>query len=50
MKNEKTVNEVIDNINEELSRPVIGAPSIHSPHQRVKEDYNDKYEDEIKND
>lgn len=43
---EKTVEEVIDNIDKELNRPVIGAPAIHSPHQLVKEDYNDQYEDE----
>ena len=42
----KTIDEVLDNIEEELSRPVIGAPSIHSMHQRVKSDYNDPCEDE----
>ena len=43
---EKSVDEVIDDINKELNRPIIGAPAIHSLHQRVKEDYNDQYEDE----
>ena len=38
---EKNVDEVIDDIDNVL-KPVVGCPTIHSPNQRVEKDYEDK--------
>ena len=36
----KSTEEIIDLIDEVLERPVIGCPTIHSPNQKVLEDFN----------
>ena len=38
---DKTVDEVINDI-DNILEPVVGCPTIHYPHQRVKEDYEDQ--------
>lgn len=36
----RTTEEIIDSIDNVLERPVIGAPTIQSPNERVLEDYD----------
>lgn len=36
----RSTEEIIDSIDEVLERPVIGCPTIHSPNQKVLEDFN----------
>ena len=41
---EKTIDEVIDDIDDAITEPVIGCPTIHYPNQHVRRDYEDPLE------